>query len=174
MCSLSASGPGSAAIVPVSILVVAFLVILGLMALAWRRHVARDSNLGVVTWDGGDALEATVGPLYATYVSTTHAHRPLERIHSHTLGERSKARVWLTNTHVALEREGATSFTIPLSGLAARETSGQAGKYTGGHGILTLTWTLGETPVDTGLRLARREDHTTLLHALNSLPKETP
>ncbi|MGO3503431.1 MAG: PH-like domain-containing protein [Brachybacterium tyrofermentans] len=38
-----------------------------------------------------------------------------------------------------------------------------AGKFVGGDGILILRWRLGDQLLDTGLRLARRDDHDLLL-----------
>lgn len=167
-------GPGAAAVQPVITLAIAFVVVLLLMWWGWRRHAKRDQD--VQAPDFAPVEHPVLGPLEAVYVSSTRAGDPLARIHSHTLGARSVARVSVDNRGtVAIERVGARSFSIPADAIVAvKESSGQAGKYTGRSGLVVITWRSGEPLVDTGLRLARRADHALLISHLSPRLEEAP
>ena len=124
--------------------------------------------------------EALTDDLQATYVSTTTAGDWLDRLAVHDLGVRSPAVVRVHEAGVAVRRTGARDLFVPAAALLAVErTGGMAGKVVGGQGIVVLRW---EAPgpggtavaVDTGLRLRRRSDSTTLTAAVDGLRQRRP
>lgn len=170
--SLRADGPGTAAVLPVAVLALGCSVVLAAMWWAWRRHAKRDLDI-----DAPASLKpapALVGPYPATYVSTTRAGWPLARVHSHTLGARSRALISLTDGgDINIEREGAQSFSIPSQAISGiRPAAAMAGKAIGGNGLLVLTHRLGAHDLDTGLRMATRHDHNQLLSVLSTRLEE--
>ncbi|MGO2310788.1 PH-like domain-containing protein [Brachybacterium tyrofermentans] len=152
---------------PVLALVALFALILVLMAWGWRRRGASQSSLPQPLRDSleelGEAVE--IGPLDAVYVSTVLARQPLERVVAHSLGQRATARVSIGAAGTwHIDREGTAPLTISADSLdEVTAGPGMAGKFVGGDGILILRWRLGDQLLDTGLRLARRDDHDLLL-----------
>lgn len=159
---------------PVLILALVFLAALGLMALGWRRRGRSQAHLPAP--DTASSLadlgeDTEIGPVPAIYVDTVLAGTPLERVVAHGLGTRSKATLargaagsW------RIERQGAPDLTIPAADVDTLGSAGaMAGKAVGGDGLLVIRWRLGDTLLDTGLRLERRADHDLLLSR-----KDTP
>lgn len=148
---MQAEGPGLAAVAPVIIMILAFLGILALLWLGWRHRVRLDADIPPPP--PVQEEPAAVGPFPAIYVSTIRGGHHLERIHAHTLGERSYVRVTLTESGgVRLERKGAVSFTIPFHSLRdVGRSSGQAGKYLGPAGLRTVTWSHAQHTLVTAL-----------------------
>lgn len=88
------------------------------------------------------------------YASTTRAGRWMERIHQDRLGIRTRSRVCVGHDGIVIERHGLSPFFIPRAGLRGISLApGIAGKVVGGRGVLVITWLLGRTLVDTGVRL---------------------
>ena len=154
-------------LVPVLALAALFVVILALMARGWRRRGRSQQDLPAPSAATLPQLgeDTEVGPLAAIYVSTVLAGRPLERIVAHGLGQRAAAEVTVGSGGTwHIDREGARSLTVPASAVDEITAGpGMAGKFIGGDGVLILRWRLGDQLLDTGLRLARREDHDLLL-----------
>lgn len=152
---------------PVLALLALFLLVLGLMAWGWRRRGRSQGHLPAPLTATLDELgeSTTLGPLDAVYVSTVLAQQPLERVVAHSLGQRAAARVSIGSAGTwHIEREGTQALTLPADSLDEITAGpGMAGKFIGGDGILILRWRLGDQLLDTGLRLARREDHDLLL-----------
>jgi hypothetical protein len=158
--------------------------LIALLLRAWRRRSRADQTLGDLPDAPAPADdEIVLGPFDAVYVSTTRATDRLSRVGSHTLGERSDARLTLSRSDggdavvLHVDREGAESFALPQSLLRTAEgTSGVAGKSVGGEGILAVAWDYRGTDVVTGFRLRRRAEHAELLAALRSslTPATTP
>ncbi|WP_226832051.1 hypothetical protein [Brachybacterium sp. FME24] len=152
---------------PVLALVALFVLVLILMAWGWRRRGRSQECLPAPSSASLDELgeESAIGPLEAIYVSTVLAQQPLERVVAHSLGQRSAAQVAVGSAgtwHIV--REGVQALTIPADSVdEVTAGPGIAGKFIGGDGILILRWRLGDQLLDTGLRLARREDHDLLL-----------
>ena len=142
----------------------------------WQRRV-RSSVAAIPELPAApDELGASrLGPLEATYVSSTTAGDWLDRVAAHDLGSRSAAQVEVRDAGVLLRRQGAADVFIPAAGLRAVGTApGMAGKFVGGDGLVVLTWTpVDGTVLDTGLLVRHRADRPTLIHAVEALiPQE--
>ena len=138
----------------------------------WQRRV-RSSALAVPAIPGvPDDLGATLlGPLEATYVSSTTAGDWLDRVAAHDLGNRSAAQVEVHDAGVLLRRRGATDVFVPARRLRAVGTApGMAGKFVGGQGLVVLTWETGADRVlDTGLLVRHRAERPALVAAVRGL-----
>lgn len=114
-------------------------------------------------------------PIDGTYVSSTGAGDWLDRVAARDLGFRSRAVVQVYDAGVRIARKGALDLFLPVAALIeARLSSGMAGKYVGGQGIVVLRWTTPAadgttTALDTGIRTTRAADRSTLLDAVAAL-----
>ena len=116
---------------------------------------------------GGWELE----PVEGTYVSTTWAGRPFDRVVAHGLGVRSAAAVGLDAEGLVVERSGARSFRVPRADVrGVHRQRGAVGKFTvEEEGLVVVTWQLGETGLDTAVRCRRRADADRLVAAVSDL-----
>lgn len=104
------------------------------------------------------------------YVCTTEAGAPLERIAAHGLGVRARATAAVHDEGVLYDRDGAGALFVPAADvLAVGTSSGMVGKFVEKEGLAVLTWTLGDTPVDTGFRTRRAEDKARFLAAVAAI-----
>ncbi|MFN0281736.1 MAG: hypothetical protein ACKVZ6_07155 [Kineosporiaceae bacterium] len=143
-----------------------------LMWLGWRARGRSQSGLprphAVQTQPGGRAYEGV-------YVSTTTHGDWLDRVVVHGLGVRSDVAAYVGADGVALVRRGAPSVFVPRGDLVgAGRTSGMAGKFVEADGLAVITWVLGRTTVDTGIRLRRATDTADLVAAVSALASGEP
>jgi hypothetical protein len=142
----------------------------------WRRRAR-------VTGEGVPALPAVpddlgavrIGPLEATYVSSTTHGDWLDRVTAHHLGSRSAAEVEVHEKGVLLRRHGAIDVFVPAAALrSVGAAPGMAGKFVGGEGLVVLTWApAAGRALDTGLLVRHRAERPLLIEAVQSLiPKE--
>lgn len=158
-------------ILPVTLLLLLFLVLVGLMVLGWKRRGARQSEHLPAPESDADLEELSggidAGPFEAVYVTTVLADQPLERVVAHGLGARSRALLTRgLDGSWRIQREGAPSFTIHGDQvLDLTSASGMVGKTVGGAGLFVIRWQHGPdaTRFDTGFRMARQADHDLLL-----------
>ncbi len=91
------------------------------------------------------------------YLGSVMAGDWLDRIAAHGLGTRSRVDAVVVDAGIALHRSGARSFFIPAGDIVAvRRERGIAGKAFEKDAVVVVTWTLGDTAIDTGIR----PDHT--------------
>lgn len=117
-----------------------------------------------------------LGPLEATYVSTTLAGDWLARVGAHGLGDRAAATVTVHDAGVLVERAGAPTVFLPADALrGAGLAPGMAGKYVGADGLVVLTWLapsdgrVRAVELDTGLRTRHPADKSRLVDAVRHL-----
>lgn len=166
--------PDAGDVVGILVLVALVVVLLVAMRRAWRRRAATSAVEVPAPADApahGD-VPTLLGPVAATYVTTSLAERPLERVVAHGLGERSAAEVEVRPDGVLVRRTGAPDVFVPVHDLVAAGTAGgMAGKFVGGEGLVVIRWHApgGSVTLDTGLRTRRREERATLLDAVRAL-----
>jgi len=122
-----------------------------------------------------------LGPLDATYVSSTLAGDWLARVGAHRLGDRSTAQVSVHDAGVLVERDGAPDVFAPVAALRGVGLApGMAGKYVGADGLVVVTWEdpeAGGVPavdLDTGLRTRLAPDRSRLVDAVRHLMTSAP
>lgn len=145
----------------VAVVLVAYVLMRGGM----RRRIAAQSDLATPQ----AILPATVvaGPWEGKYLGATFADRWLDRIDAHGLGARSMTTVSRTAAGIDVRRVGEPSFTIPHADLVAvRADKAIAGRAYEDGGIVVLTFRLGDTLVDAGIRFPNTDDHVAALAAL--------
>ncbi len=138
----------------------------------WRRR-ARASVAAVpaVPAVPDDLGASRLGPLEATYVSSTTTGDWLDRVAAHDLGNRSAAEVEVHDTGVLLRRRGASDVFVPAERLRTVTTApGMAGKFMGGERLVVVTWDAGtDRLLDTGLLVRHRAQRPALVAAVQAL-----
>ena len=142
--------------VPVIVLAVVTLVLLLGMLRGWRARSRRHPVPEL------PALPAAPHepPIEGVYVASTLAGRPWERVVARGLGTRSAVEIRIVEPGpndsgggVLLTRRGARDVFIPGTDLrGVRRASVMIGKVVEADGLVVLTWQVGDTLLDTGLR----------------------
>lgn len=88
------------------------------------------------------------------YASTVFGNSPLTRVWAHNLGGRGKAKLYLSEAGISLERIGEPSILIPNDDLhAISRATATIDKGVEKDGLLALTWVLGGQKLITNLRI---------------------
>lgn len=153
-----------------TLLILAFLaLVFSLMLLGWRSRRRRQAGIARPA-----PVPAALGPasleVEGWYVATTLADQPLERVAVHGLGFRARATAAVHPEGLVLAARGQDPILIP-----ARELRG-AGRATWAidrvvenDGLVLIGWALGESPVDSYLRIPDAAGASALVGALQSL-----
>ncbi|MGC0419683.1 hypothetical protein [Embleya sp. AB8] len=141
-----------------------------LMWRAWQKRAARQAALpalpAVPDHDAAPLLE----PLVGRYFGSTTAGDWLDRVVAHGLGTRSPVELTLRADGLLVERPAATDFFVPAAALTGvRHEQGIAGKVLPEGGLLVITWTHGDTSLDSGFRGDHPDDHDAWLEAVTRL-----
>jgi hypothetical protein len=134
----------------ISIAVLATLVSLAVRA--WRRRAAQhEVQLGEVARNlSGLEIFSTDG----SYVATTFANDPLNRVMAHGLGARGSANLVVTTDGLLLERAGEQNLAIPKTSiLSVGLLHGTIDRVVEPDGLVAITWNLGGTELQTSLRI---------------------
>ncbi|GAB3047153.1 ABC transporter permease [Sediminivirga luteola] len=152
--------------------IIAVVLTVGLFALAWygwrsrkrgQSHIPAPPQVPAELDGAGDRIPAM-------YVATTLERQRLERVAVHTLGIRTQGAVFPCERGVIVERAGVPDFFIPREAITGvRAESGMAGKFVEKDGLVVVTWTLGETSVDTGFRPRAAADRPRLIEEIRTL-----
>ncbi|WP_029287321.1 hypothetical protein [Cellulomonas sp. HZM] len=152
-----------------------------LVALAWWGMWKGWQHRGRATQDAVRELPAVpvdlgparLGPIEATYVSTTRSGDWLDRVVARDLGTRSPASVSVHDEGVLIARTGAHDVYVPAATVrGAALGPGIAGKVVGGEGLVVLTWQPDPQErrgIDTGLRPRHAHDRELLVQAVQGL-----
>ncbi|ACZ30733.1 hypothetical protein Xcel_1710 [Xylanimonas cellulosilytica DSM 15894] len=156
-------------------------VLLLIVVLGGRRKLAQRTGQLVpappaVPADPAELGTARLGPVQATYVSTTLAGDWLARVGAHGLGDTATAQVWVHDAGVLVERTGAPAVFLPVTTLrGAGLAPGMAGKYVGADGLVVLSWLapsdgrVRAMALDTGLRTRYAADRSRIVDAVRHL-----
>ena len=123
----------------------------------WRNRGRRNA-VPEPRWldEGSLTIEESIP---ATYVSTTTAGNWLDRITAHGLGAISKSSLAVGDGALLVQRRGARGFAIPGADiLAVARAQGIAGKVRDKEGLIVITWRLGSSELDTGVRPSHKAD----------------
>ncbi|PAK96463.1 hypothetical protein B8X04_03925 [Brevibacterium casei] len=160
----------------VSVLIIAGIFLLILLALTWgwtRRKRSQEALTAPAKPHLG--ITPIADPVEGSYVSTTHAGHPLERVAIHGLGIRTTGELVVTDGGVILDLAGREDFLIPRADIASVDTtSGMIGKFVERGGIVRITWRLGETLVDTGFRARYSADTAPTVNRIREMIVEAP
>ena len=114
------------------------------------------------------------GPVEATYLSSTLAGRPLERLAVHGLGVRSPAVVEVDEAGVLVRRTGSADLYLPASAvLHVTLAAGIAGTAVGRARLVLIGWQADQTVVETGLLPRHDADRAGLIEAIRAVLAHT-
>lgn len=145
-----------------------------LLWLGWRGRARRQGGLAPLPPVPDEVPEDVLEDVEAVYVTSTLAGQPLERVVARGLGVRSNAAVRVSRSGVLVARQGAPDVWIPAGALlGVRRERGMVGKVVEREGLVVIRWQLGDTDLDTGLRVRRSEDRDRLVAAVTTLLEVT-
>ena len=151
-------------------IVLAFLLLLlVLMYAGWRRRQRRQSGIprpqGLPELTGRELIAAE-----AFYVASTMTDEPLNRIAVAGLGYRARAHVQVFESGISLGIAGEPDAFIPRSDLVAVErATWTIDRVVETGGLVRLVWQLGDTTIDSYLRVPEPTDPSELLGAIESI-----
>lgn len=155
------------------VLLAVLLLLFAGMAWGWRRRGARQSGLPAPPAPPADPGPPLLDGVEGVYVGTTTAGDWLDRIVVHTLGRRSPAVVGVHAGGVLVERGPEPALWIPAPALSGvRRDRALAGQVVEEGGLVVLRWRLGETALESGLRLRHIDDVASLVSAVSRLQAE--
>ena len=152
-----------------TIVIAVILMALAGMALGWHARQKRQAHLptpdGVPTETGSELLRAE-----ALYVATTLADDELNRVAVAGLGFRARATVTVAEAGVILSLAGSPEVFIARAALRAIDRATYTiDRVVERGGLVRLGWILGDTPVDSYLRLTDPADTNALIDAVDPL-----
>lgn len=148
--------------------------VFGLMLLGWRNRHRRQGDV-----PRPSGVPATLGTatlaVEAWYVATTLADQPLERIAVHGLGFRARATAGVHPEGFVLAVRGQRPIFIAPDALrGAGRATWAIDRVVEKDGLVLIGWMLGDTAVDSYLRVPDATAAATLVSALQSLVPATP
>ena len=157
------------------------LLTIGLMAamlllawLGWRGRRRRQSGITAPH----RAPETLSAPAYLTEAiahATTLAGQPLERVSAHGLGFRSRIQLGVHDEGVVLAIPGDDPILVPPAELIGiGRGTWTIDKAVEPDGLTVLSWRLGDTEVDTWLRLPARDDREVIDAVRARIPNSDP
>lgn len=152
-------------------IVIAFLfVLLSLMYLGWRRR--QRSQAGLPRPHEVPASASQVLRVDGFYVATTLVDEPLNRVAVAGLGYRARATVGVTSTPpgVVLSLPGEPDAFIPATDIQRVERSTWTiDRVVEKNGLVRLTWLLGDTIVDSYLRVSEALAASALITSIDAI-----
>lgn len=145
-------------LLPAILTIALMATLLALAWLGWRGRRRQQSGIAAPH----RAPDAIGAPEYLTEAiahATTLAGQPLERVTAHGLGFRSRIRLGVHAEGVVLAIPGEEPVLVPPSDLIGiGRGTWTIDKAVEPDGLTVLSWRLGETELDTWLRLPGRDD----------------
>ncbi|BDI22781.1 hypothetical protein [Herbiconiux sp. L3-i23] len=156
---------------PIPLLVIGALVVLAFvgMAIGWRARRRRQSHLDAAV-PVPVALSTPILTAEVFYVATTVAERPLDRIAVAGLGVRGRADVAVHPEGVVIAIRGTEPVFLAADAIASAGLGTFAvDRVVEPDGLAVISWTLGDTGVDTYLRASTGTEKTALVGAVQSI-----
>ncbi|MGY6498042.1 MAG: PH-like domain-containing protein [Microcella sp.] len=145
-------------LLPAALTISLMLALLALAWFGWRGRRRRQGGFAAPH----RASDAISEPLFLTEAiahATTLAGQPLERVTAHGLGYRSRIKVGVHDEGVVLAYPGDEPILIPVPELiGVGRGTWTIDKAVEPDGLTVVSWRLGDTEVDTWLRLPGRDD----------------
>ena len=166
----------------VGILVLVLVVVFTGMIRSWRRRLMAQHDLAAPEVGEASSPPSQTVPADAvrvradvlgTYVATTFAGRPLERVVAHGLGFRARANVQITDTGLRMDRAGSLPMFVPRASLAgAGSATWTIDRAVERGGLTVVGWrmesTAGPVEVESAFRFDQA-DGDAVVAAVNDL-----
>ena len=151
-----------------ALLLVAFA---SLVALAVRVWINRRNSQELVFEEPSAPFDSPVSELATGfYVATTLAGEPLNRISAFGLGHRGKADFSISKAGLSIVRQGERSFAIGSESISSISLQqGTIDRVVESEGLISITWTLGNSSVETSLRIVDKAQRASFYQALENL-----
>jgi hypothetical protein len=144
---------------------IGFAVIIALAIVGWMTRRRRQRNIPATVPMPAD-VGALVGEFEGFYVSTTLDGQPLNRVAVRGLGFRARATIAVAKAGVVLDLPGRTVF-IPRADIREVTRSNYTiDRVVEPGGLVLLAWKLGDTALDSYLRVAETEALVTAIASL--------
>lgn len=154
---------------PTIVVVVLILLIFVGMFFGWRARQRRQASLVralPVPRDIGDELIS----LELLYVATTLAGEPMNRVAVSGLGYRARASITVATAGIVLSLAGEPDAFIPRSELRGVErATWTIDRVVETGGLVCVSWMLGDTAVDSYLRVVQPPDPSALIAAIETI-----
>lgn len=161
-------------LLPTLIIGAVILGVFGLMLLGWRNRRRRQGAVARPLVAPA-ALGAASVAVEGWYVATTLADQPLERVAVHGLGFRAQASAGVHPEGLVLAVRGQDPILIAPDALrGAGRATWAIDRVVEKDGLILIGWLLGDTPVDSYLRVPDTTAATALVTALQSLVPTIP
>ena len=146
------------------------LLALLLLRRGWRRRAKRQEWAPLPEFTQSPSLAKAVT---GKYIGTVRAGDWLDRIVAG--GAMARSTLTPTEAGLVLDREGEPILFLPAAQIEAVETApGMLQKVFGGHGIVAITWTWGQSKVVTGIWFADPADQKLVIDWIEDYVVEPP
>ena len=140
------------------------------MKRSWVKKARLFAHLPAPISQAPEGTQWAAGPVEARFAGTTTTGQWLDRVVVHHLGTPRGVHVSVASSGVWLTDNADFNLWMPAQDiLAVRTGRGIAGDVVEPDGMIVLTWQLGETTLDSGIRVTRHADHEEVLHELSQL-----
>ena len=148
----------------ITLLILVALVTLVLQTV--RKRIVEQSDLGSLTAEtalNGNLLAVAFGQ----YVSTVFSGNTLQRVMSHGLMHRGRAEIRVLSDGIQVLRTGEQSFSIPQSLIVnVTRSNVTIDRAVEKNGMVSVSWMLGATQVESNFRLNSDDDSEQLFEEL--------
>lgn len=156
------------------VIVALILLLVGLMALGWRRRAGRQRDIGVPQPVPTTIGEASIR-VPVLYVATTRADAPLDRVAVHGLGFRARGEISVHPEGVVLALDGREPLLMPRADVrGAGRATWTIDRVVEEGGLVLLAWRLGTADVDTYLRVTDAREGEAVRELLAALVALAP
>jgi len=172
-----AAEPHSAPVTHVGPRLVFTLVTIVVIALAvwgmrrsWAKKALQFAHLPAPQTQVPTDVEWMAGPVEARFGGTTTTGQWLNRVVTHDLGTPRGVQVSVSSQGLWLTDDTDFHLWLPTQDIVAVRTGrGIAGDVVEPDGMIIVSWTLGDTTLDSGIRISRNADHEAVLNELSKL-----
>ena len=172
-----ATEPHSAPVTQVGPRLVFTLVTIAVIALAvwgmrrsWAKKAGQFAHLPAPQNQAPTDAIWTAGPVEARFGGTTTADQWLNRVVTYDLGTPRGVQVSVSSQGLWLTDHTDFDLWLPAQDIVGVRTSrGIAGDVVEPDGMIIVSWTLGDTTLDSGIRVSRHADHELILGELAQL-----
>lgn len=140
------------------------------MRRSWEKKARQFAHLPAPAAQAPSDVTWTAGPVEARFAGTTTTGQWLNRVVTHNLGTPRGVQVSVSPQGLLLTDETDFRLWIPTQDIVAVRTGrGIAGDVVEPDGMIIVSWTLGDTTLDSGIRVSRNADHEQVLGELTHL-----
>lgn len=154
---------------PTVVVVVLIVLVLVGMYFGWRARQKRQAHL-VRTLPVPEKIGTELFASNLLYVATTIAQEPLNRVAVSGLGYRARASIVVATAGIVLDLDGERPAFIPAEAiLGVGRANWTIDRVVETGGLVVVNWLLGDTSVDSYLRLVDPPDPTAMIAAIQQI-----